>query len=112
MKNEPKKINIDNLSIRILSGVFGYLFKAPAEKISSNQFNKELIGVDPETKQEFPLKLLTFKRIDTGVIPEIFMYHSEGANTPNHVIDVVKRSKVSSINDLAYYVYERINSDG
>lgn len=104
-----KRINISDLKIRILSDCFGYLSKAPEAGISESQLGATYIAVDPEDKSEQKVRLITISRLTGLVIPEIFAYHSENEAPELCRIKVLQRAKVQNVDQLCYYLYQKVN---
>ena len=99
---------IENLNVKILAGVFGHITKAPERKVLESELNQTIMAQDKVTGDTYEVRVVTFQRLESNWIPEIFAFHSEGKPSKECTDLILKRSKVESINQLAYYVYQKV----
>lgn len=101
-----KKVQVKNATLKIPSGHLGHIGKYVPGVITSDKLPIQVRIQDPITQDEFDCKLISVLPFK-DVIPEILCFHSEGLHPSACEQDVLARSNAKSVNQLAYYLYER-----
>jgi hypothetical protein len=101
-----KKVQVKNATIKVLNHSFGIISKYIPGLLKLSDLPKPVLIVDPETLDEFPVNLVCVIPFST-IVPEAFSYLSEGKHPNECTDDLLSKLNVSSVNQLAFYVYQR-----
>lgn len=103
-----RKVNVKQATLKFPSGYFSHIGKFTPGVLTQSKLPLPVNVVDPETKIEYNAQLIAVVPF-TDIIPEVFSYLSEGKKPADCKEEILKRSNVTHIHQLAYYLYEFIN---
>lgn len=101
-----KTVPVKSASIKILTSFVGHIGKYVPGTITKDKLPISVQIQDIDSKEIFQCKLISVLPFNE-VIPEILCFHSEGKSPADCENELLTRSNVSSVNQLAYYLYER-----
>lgn len=107
-----KKINVKDATLKIPSGFLGIIGKWYDGALSISKLPIDVIIVDPISNQEFPGQLISVLPLP-DIVPEIIALQVMNKYPSECHLDLLHIHGVSSINQLAYYLYGNFcnNSD-